>query len=87
MINILAHVKHQLSADDYIWQVFDVPNDVDDVTHYLETRGYSTKDWYVKEPVRKAKPRTKREHTISGGQHLADVWRRSVIIPAHCAGD
>jgi hypothetical protein len=79
MRNILAYVKHEMSADDYIWQVFNVPNDVDNVINYLTSRGYSTKDYHVQENTRTIKPRTKRVKPISGGQHLADVWRRSVI--------
>ena len=86
-MNILAYVKHEMSTDGYIWQVFNVPNDVDNVIQYLATRGYSTKEYNVQKNIRKAKPRTIRVKPISGGQHLADVWRRSVIIPSGTLAD
>jgi hypothetical protein len=84
MKNILAYVKHQLSADDYIWQVFGIPNDADNVINYLTSRGYSTKEYCEHEQPRQRKPRVKRVSEPTGGQHLADVWRRSVIIPPSC---
>lgn len=84
-MNILAYVKHEMSRDGYIWQVFSVPNSVSNIPDYLASRGYSTKKHRQHDEPKQRKQRTNRQPTISGGQHLADVWRRSVIIPASCA--
>ena len=78
-MNILAYVKHQLSTDEYIWQVFSVPNDTSNVINYLTTRGYTTKEYREQQQPRQVKPRVKRVSEPSGGQHLWETWRRSVI--------
>ena len=81
-MNILAYVKHQLNTDNYIWQVFNVPDNISNIIDYLTSRGYATKE-YREYKTKQRQPRTKRVIEPSGGQHLCEVWRRSVI-KGHC---
>ena len=83
-MNILAYVKHGLSTDKYFWQVFTVPNDTSNIKTYLASRGYATKKYHEHDEQKQRQPRTKRVIEPSGGQHLCEVWRRSVI-KGHCA--
>ena len=83
-MKILAYVKHEMSTDKYIWQVFTVPDDTSNIITYLASRGYATEKHYELQPAEQRQPRTKRTIEPSGGQHLCEVWRRSVI-KGHCA--